>query len=112
MSTYQCEGFIKEVKVTENDVAFTLEPAAPYLFEKKEDGGKTERWLILVDDIRNPSTAKIIKPSQSFVAPKPTDFHSLIIAKSNRIKARLTVMIDDEANAEKQPLVVVNLDVM
>ena len=106
MSVYQCEGYIKEVKITKDDVIFTLEPTAPYLFENKKDDGSTERCLLFVDNDKNPSAAKIITAGYEFVAPKPADFHSLIIAKANRLKVRIIICddsIDINAN-EKQPL--------
>lgn len=103
---YKCEGFIKEVKIVSEGVSFTLEPAAPYIFEKKNDDGSTERCLLFVGDDKNPSAAKIIKAGHEFAAPKPADFHSLIIAKANRLKVRIIICddsIDINAN-EKQPL--------
>ena len=50
-----------------------------------------------MNDVKDPGMAKIVKTNQSFGAPKPVDFHSLIIAKANRLKVRLLVMIDESA---------------
>ena len=93
-STSLTEGLIKEVAIQDGTkVTFKLEPVAPYIFENKKDDGSTERCLLFVDDDKNPSAAKIITAGYEFVAPKLADFHSLIIAKANRMKVRIEVNI-------------------
>lgn len=90
MSKFHTEGLIKEVAIQDGTkVTFKLEPIAPYIFENKKDDGSTERCLLFVEDGKNPSAAKIITAGYEFVAPKPADFHSLIIAKANRIKVKV-----------------------
>ena len=87
---YKCEGLIKEVTIQgDKKVTFKLEPVAPYVFEKKNDDGSTERCLLFVGDDKNRSAAKIITAGYEFVAPKPADFHSLIIAKASRFKVKV-----------------------
>lgn len=92
MSAYQCEGFIKEVKVEKESVAFTLEPVAPYLFEKKEEDGKVKKLLLFVDNPEKPDRAKIIgdKKETWFSAPvEKGDMSAILIAKANRLKVRV-----------------------
>ena len=91
MSTYQCEGFIKEVKVANEGVTFTLEPSAPYLFEKKAEDGKTERCLLLVNDSKTSTEAMIHNGDIEFSAPSKCDLSAMLIAKANRLKVRMTV---------------------
>lgn len=86
------ESLIKEVTAIGVDqVTFKLEPASPYVFEKKKDDGATERCLLFVDDAKKPCEAKIVATDQDFAAPKPADFHALLIAKANRLKVRVEV---------------------
>lgn len=87
MSEYHTEGFIKEITVADDKVTFKLEPVAPYIFEKKGDDGTVERRVLFVEDAT--AVAKLIDGGLSFVGPKAADFHSLIIAKANRMKIRL-----------------------
>lgn len=89
MSAYQCEGFIKEVKIEKEGVSFTLEPAAPYLFEKKEADGKTKKLLLFVDDTKTPNEAKIYDDAQQFSAPPKCDLSAMLIAKANHLKIRV-----------------------
>ena len=92
MSTYCCEGFIKDIEVVKDKgVSFTLEPAAPYLFEKKADDGKAKRCLLLVDDLKNPAEAKVQDSNNKFVPPKPADLNTLLIAKASHMKVRVKV---------------------
>lgn len=89
---YYTEALIKEVTAIGVDqVTFKLEPASPYVFEKKKDDGATERCLLFVDDTKKPCEAKIVATDQDFAAPKPADFHALLIAKANRLKVRIEV---------------------
>ena len=123
-ATYYAEALIKEVMATTDDkVSFTLEPVAPYIFEKKKGDGSTERCLLFVDDAKNSDMAKIVKTNQSFGAPEPVDFHSLIVAKANRLRVRLLVVIDESAKenfktesrtdeAKKRPFTVNRLEVL
>ena len=98
MSTYQCEGYIKEVTIEDGNVMFKLEPAAPYAFERKKDEGSTERCLLFVDDDKNPCEAQVVTANKDFSAPTAADFHSLIIAKANRLKACVKAEIQSKAN--------------
>lgn len=110
MSTYHCEGFIKEVKI-ENDgkVTFTLEPVAPYIFEKKEDGGKTKKLLLFVDNPKKPDNAKIVgdKEEAWFIIPsKKCDLSAMLIAKANRLKVIVVAKLcsnktDEQSHAGK-----------
>ena len=104
MSAYQCEGFIKEVKIEKEGVSFTLEPAAPYLFEKKESDGKTKKLLLFVDDPQKPDGAKIIgdKEESWFSAPlEKGDFSSMLIAKANHMKVRVASELNNETTDEQ-----------
>ena len=94
MSTYYCEGFVKEVRVVKNEVSFTLEPAVPYMFEKKTDDGKTKKFLLFVDDLKTPREAKIYDDEQEFSAPSKCDFSAMLIARANRLKVRVTADLD------------------
>lgn len=90
--SYCCEGFIKEVKIAEGGVTFTLEPAVPYLFEKKEDDGKTKKLLLLVDDSKTPHEARILdgdKEPRFSVSFAKCDLSAMLIAKANRLKIRV-----------------------
>ena len=92
MSEYYCEGFVKEVVIDNaGEVTFTLDPVAPYLFEKKEDDGKTKRFLLFVDDGRSPSVAQILEGDKGprFSAPKGCSFSAVLIAKANHMKVRV-----------------------
>lgn len=92
MSTYCCEGFVKEIEVAKGkSVSFKLEPAAPYLFEKKADDGKTKRCLLLVDDSKNPEEAKVWDSDNKFFPPDPSDLNTILIAKANHMKVRVKV---------------------
>jgi len=91
-ASYFCEGFVKEVTAPNDDgkVVFKLEPATPFLFEKKTDDGKTKKLLLFVDDAKTPNAAKIYEEDQEFFAPSKCDFCSMLIAKANRLKIRVT----------------------
>lgn len=92
MSTYCCEGFVKEIEVVKGKRAsFTLEPAAPYVFENKADDGKVKRCLLFIDGPKNPADAKVLDCDSKFVPPKPYDLSTLLIAKANRLKVRVKV---------------------
>ena len=89
MSMYHCEGLVKEIAVKGGKVTFKLEPSAPYVFEKKKDNGTTERSLLFVEEVESPKVAKIIAANYGFSAPESADLHSLIIAKTNRMKVKV-----------------------
>lgn len=111
MSIFHTEGLIKEVTLKDDsNVTFKLEPVAPYIFEKKNDDGTTGRCLLFVDDDKNPSAAKIITAGHEFAALKPADFHSLIIAKANRLKVRIEV--GDEQLYSAPPIIVNSIAIM
>lgn len=94
-ASFCAEALIKEVAVTDADqVSFKLEPTSPYVFEMKNDNGATERCLLFVDDAKKPCKAEIVATDQDFAAPKPVDFNALLIAKANRLRVRITVIID------------------
>ena len=110
MSKYQCEGFIKEVKI-DNDgkVLFTLEPSAPYLFEKKEEDGKTKKLLLFVDDPQKPDSAKIVGDNEEawFSAPlEKGDLSAMLIAKANHLKVMVT------STLQSPPILVEELTVL
>ena len=93
MGTYHCEGFIKEVKIAnDGDVIFTIEPAAPYLFEKKEEDGKTKKLLLFVDDPQKPDRAKIMGNKEETwlsVSSEKCDFSAMLIAKANHMRVKV-----------------------
>ena len=89
MSAFHAEGFVKDITTVGDSVSFKLEPAAPYIFEKKRDDGSVVRMLLFVDDATN--ATKLIDEGRSFVGPQEVGFQSLIIAKANRLKVRLTI---------------------
>ena len=107
MSAYQCEGFIKEVRIEKDGkVSFTLEPAAPYLFEKKESDGKTKKLLLFVDDPQNPGSAKIKgdKEEPWFSAPmEKGDLSAMLIAKANHMKVRVISSLELDKKSELNP---------
>ena len=98
MNNYYTEGTIKNVIVVGEDVIFTLEPTTPYVFEKKNDDGSTERYLLFVEEIddssknKAPLMAKIIDAKCKFKALGSSCFHSLIIAKANRMRMKIKVL--------------------
>ena len=113
MSTFLTEGLIKEVAIQDGTkVTFKLEPVAPYIFENKKDDGSTERCLLFVNDDKNPSAAKIITAGYEFVAPKPADFHSLIIAKANRMRVKILVDFPDDMKNLNSPVTVLLIVVL
>ena len=87
--SYQCEGLIKEVKVSDGKVVFTLEPMEPYLFEAKTDEGKSKRHLLFVDNPEAPKDTKVLDSEVEFSAPRECDLSAIIIAKANRLKVRI-----------------------
>lgn len=95
MSNYYTEGVIRNVTIEGNNVSFTLEPTSPYVFEKKNDDGLTERHRLFVEEIddssknKAPLTAKIIDAKCKFKALNSSCFHSLIIAKANRMRVKI-----------------------
>lgn len=92
MSTYCCEGFIKEIEVLKGEsVLFKLDPVAPCIFDMKADDGKVKRCLLLVDDLKNPAEAKVQDSNNKFVPPKSADLNTLLIAKANHMKVRVKV---------------------
>ena len=109
MSTYHCEGFIKEVKIgNDGKVTFTLEPVAPYIFEKKEEGGKTKKLLLFVDDPQMPDSARIVgdKEEALFSAPsKKCDLSAILVAKANRLKVRVmsSLKLDNKSKLNPCP---------
>lgn len=116
MSAYQCEGFVKEVKIVKEGVSFTLEPAAPYLFEKKEEDGKTRRCVMFVERTDKDATALIFEEDHYFSFAKAQDnlaeeakprtvidspidatcidLDGLLMLKANRMKLRIEVKVD------------------
>ena len=119
MSKYQCEGFMKEVKIVKECVSFTFEPTAPYLFEKKEADGKTKKLLLFVDDPQKPDSAKIVggkdKEETWFSAPlEKGDFSAMLIAKANRLKVRVaaTLELDKKSKLNPCPMLVEELTVL
>jgi len=108
MSEYHTEGFVKTVSKDGEGVKFTIEAAAPYLFESKEknaDGSAKRKILFVTDD---EVSAKIYAESVGF---KIDDFDltALLIAKANHMKVRLCV---DEKAIEPPPLVVNKFEVL
>ena len=95
MSNYYTEGTIKNIAVEGKDVTFTLEPTSPYVFEEKNDDGSTERHLLFIEEIddssknKAPLMAKIIDAKCKFKALASSCFHSLIIAKANRMRVKI-----------------------
>ena len=97
MSSYHTEGFVKTVTKTDDGVKFTIEVAAPYLFEskeKKESDSTTQKMLLVAD---NESNAKIYAANKEFEMAD-AEMTTLLIAKSNHMKIRLFVTIKKEAS--------------
>ena len=106
MSEYHTEGFVKTVSKDGKGVKFTVEVAAPYLYEskeKKEDGAARRKILLVIDDER---TARIHTESVGFQI-NDLEFTALLIAKANHMKVRLSV---DENAIEQIPLAVSKLE--
>ena len=94
MSQYYCEGYVKEITTEEKGVAFTIEPVAPYFFEKKTSEGHAKKHLSFVDDSKNPNKVLILDndKEQRFIAAKGFDLCAMLIAKANHMKVRVTAM--------------------
>ena len=97
MNNYYTEGVIRNVTIEGNNVSFTLEPTSPYVFEKKNDDGSTERYLLFIEEVdyssknNAPLPAKIIDAKCKFKALNSSCFHPLIIAKANRMRMKIKV---------------------
>lgn len=87
--SHSAEGVIKNITFVGEEVFFTLEPTEPYVFAKRNGGGTMERSLLLVSD--DSKEAIILDANHKFRAPKSADFHSLIIAKANRMMVKIKV---------------------
>ena len=107
MSEYHTEGFVKEITIMDNKVAFKLEPTAPYIFERKIGVGSVVRMLLFVDD--DMTVARLVDEKHSFVGPQAADSHSLIITKANRLKVRITA---DEVKTESLMTAVTSIRVL
>lgn len=120
MSKYQCEGFIKEVKVPIADpkdkskISFKLEPAAPYLFEQKVDDGKTMKNLLFIADSKTPKSGRIINVDSDFSTPAEYYLEAILIAKGNRLKVRVTsnLKLDKQSKFKPYPISVDELTVL
>ena len=120
MSVYQCEGFIKEVKVPIADtkdkgkISFKLEPAAPYLFERKADDGKTMKNLLFVCDSKTPKSGRIVNVDTAFSTPAECYLETVLISKGNRWKVRVTsnLKLDKQSSSKPYPISVEALAVL
>ena len=115
--SYVCEGFIKEVKIQQNGVTFTLEPAAPYLFEKKEEDGRTKKLLLFVDNRKNPNSAKIVGDNGEtwFSVPsEKCDLSAMLVAKANHLRVRVVSSLElgKESKLYPHPKLVEELTVL
>ena len=98
MSKYYCEGTVRQVKVVNGVARFTIEPSAPYIYEKEQavDGGKrVDRWLLMADSLDIPQNVHRIR-AVDFTIPSPADFNSLLIAKANKLKIRVVVELSGD----------------
>lgn len=101
MSKFYTEGVVKEITVKEGElVAFLLEPVSPYTFEHKKDDGRVEKYLLFVEDIINPGKSHIVIPTQEFIAAKPYDLNTFLIAKANRMRVQIGVEFDEKGIKE------------
>ncbi len=92
MSMYHCEGFVKEVKIDKDGkVTFTLDPAAPYIFEKKRDDGKAKRCMLLLEASKTSNKARILDGDDDpkFSVPSGCSFSAMVIVKANHLKVRV-----------------------
>ena len=106
MSEYHTEGFVRTVTVDGDDVKFTIEVAAPYLFVSKEktaDDSVRRKTLLVAGD---KGEARIYAETVEFSMAK-TDFIALLIAKANHMKMRLTI---DEKAMVQTPLFVSKIE--
>jgi len=108
MSEYHTEGFVKTVSKDGEGVKFTIEAAAPYLFESKEKSadGSAKRKILLVAD--GESNVSIYSESIEFKM-KDCEFAALLIAKANHMKVRFSV---DEKVIEQTPLDVSKVEML
>ena len=124
MSEYHVEGFVKTITKSGKSGSFTIEVSAPYLFESKEMGedGLTKLKNKILFVAKTGRTACMIDATQEFKMAN-LDFTSLLIAKANRLKVRLSIMIDKSAKEnlktesrtdedEKRPFTVNRLEVL
>ena len=124
MSEYHTEGFVKTITKIGKSGSFTIEVSAPYLFESKERGedGLTKPKNKILFVAKTGSTACMIDAAQEFKMAN-LDFTSLLIVKANRLKVRLSIMIDESAKEnlrtesrtdedEKRPFTVNGLEVL
>lgn len=98
MSKYYCEGTVRQVKFVNGVARFTIEPSAPYIYEKEQavDGGKrVDRWLLMADSLDIPQNVRLFR-AVDFTIPSPADFNSLLIAKANKLKIRVVVELSDD----------------
>jgi len=103
MSEYHTEGFIKTVSSDGEDVKFTIEVVAPYLFEVKDKSTEPKRKMLIVSkDERN---AKLYDESKEFKMTK-MELTAMLIAKANHMKVRLSI------THLKAPLQVVKFEVV
>ena len=101
MSKFYTEGVVKEISVKEGElVAFLLEPVPPYTFEHKKDDGRVEKYLLFVEDVINPGKSHIVIPTQEFIAAKPHDLNTFLIAKANRMRVQRGVEFDEKGIKE------------
>ena len=102
---YVCEGFVKKVEVAKDgEVKFTLDPSAPYIFEKKTEDSTAKRYMLLASE--NSDDVIIRKLTQEFVPPSPSNLNTLLIVKAGHMKVRVASSLLEEQ------LTVENLTVM
>lgn len=63
--SYKTQGYISEVDLIKE--TFTLEPTAPYVFEKRNTDGTAEKLIMFVTDLnKRCSTAHLVKNDVAF----------------------------------------------
>ena len=109
--TYRTQGTIATIKWRKDNrdgtdnpdsdsLSFTLDPIAPYLFEEN-DGGKTKKFLLLVEAKARTVLKKKDATKTDFIADfrEPSmSFAALLLLKQNRSKVEIEIDVKDQNN--------------
>lgn len=92
-------------KPEKDTLSFTIDPTAPFSFEK-QNGGKTEKYVLFADyDEKNFERAEKIATDTDFVidtTDPSASFSALLLLKQNRTK--VSIQLTDSASLSVQKL--------
>lgn len=92
-------------KPEKDTLSFTIDPTAPFSFEK-QNGGKTEKYVLFADyDEKNFERAEKIATDTDFVVDTTdpsASFSALLLLKQNRTK--VSIQLTDSASLSVQKL--------